>query len=215
MSWWKPSRPDPEPQREGSTLVLELPGWDEAASADRSRIWRNPDGDVLSFTPGFCPGVADDLDDLAALRTWCRLMAEEREAGLIEVRVDESELGGTVAFVYKQLRMPAYLFTGMLFVPAEEVRGTWTVVSGERGTTGVREAVVAGRLFQSGALTVEGYRTSWAQDPYDPAYAGVHRSALRFQSDDEQYDAQFPDHPLTKVRKVLAALPKAVWLVDP
>ena len=46
-----------------------------------------------------------------------------------------------------------------------------------------------------------------AQDPYEPSYERVDRKVLRFMSDDEAYDEQFPDHPLTKVRRVLATLP--------
>jgi len=90
------------------------------------------------------------------------------------------------------------------------VAEVWTVVSGEQGTTGVREAIVTTQLMNDGKLTIEDYQQSWAQDPYEVTYAGVDRSALRFASDDESYDEQSPDHPLSKVRRVLATLPSAV-----
>ena len=64
--------------------------------------------------------------------------------------------------------------------------------------------------LHDGMLTIEDYETSWARDPYAPTYRGVDRSVLRFLSDDEKYDGQFPDHPLSKVRRVLTALPGAV-----
>jgi len=44
-------------------------------------------------------------------------------------------------------------------------------------------------------------------DPYDADYRGVDGSVLRFVSDDECYDDGFPDHPLSKVRRLLAAIP--------
>jgi hypothetical protein len=86
----------------------------------------------------------------------------------------------------------------------------WTVVAGEHGMTGVREAVITAELMNAGALTIASYQQSWAQDPYDPAYTGVDRSVLRFMSDDRKYDERFPAHPLSKVRRVLAVLPNAV-----
>jgi hypothetical protein len=54
----------------------------------------------------------------------------------------------------------------------------WTIVSGERGTTGLREAIVTTQLMNDGGLTIEGYQQSWAQDPYDPTYSGANEEAF-------------------------------------
>ena len=35
----------------------------------------------------------------------------------------------------------------MLFVPGDEVADVWTIVSAERGTTGIREAIVTAQLL--------------------------------------------------------------------
>lgn len=48
-----------------------------------------------------------------------------------------------------------------------------------------------------------GYLEGWVQDPYDPRYRGV---ALRSIADNEEYDAQFPDHPLSRLRSTLSDL---------
>ena len=76
--------------------------------------------------------------------------------------------------------------------------------------TGVREAIVTVELMETGQLTVESYESSWARDPYDPSYRGVDRSVLRFVSDDDCYDDRIPDHPLSKVRRVLTLIPTSV-----
>ena len=73
--------------------------------------------------------------------------------------------------------------------------------------TGIREAVITAEMMSAGELTSESYTRRWAQDPYDPAYQGVERRVLRFLSDDERDDARFPQHPLSKVRRVLAGIP--------
>lgn len=65
-------------------------------------------------------------------------------------------------------------------------------------------------LLNEGKLRIEEYELRWAQDPYEPAYRKVDRSVLRFMSDDESYDEQFTQHPLSKVRRILAALPSNV-----
>jgi len=76
--------------------------------------------------------------------------------------------------------------------------------------TGVREAIVTATLISEGKLKPQEYELHWAHDPYESAYSGVDRSALRSLSDDESYDEQFPLHPLSKVRRTLAALPSNV-----
>jgi hypothetical protein len=184
--------------------------WSEEAGSGGMRVWRDPRGDVLSLAILDDPGVFPELSDETAVQQWSRSIAEDRAAGLIEVRV----VAGTIGLIYKRLEKPAYIFTGMLFMPRQESCLVWTVVAGERGTTGVREAVVTSELMNAGKLTLQDYECSWAQDPYDVSYRGVDRSVLRFVSDDECYDEQFPEHPLPKVRRILATLPASVQVAS-
>jgi hypothetical protein len=210
MSWWQRFRHGPTPFPKGfRAFNFTMEGWSEDAPSGDLRVWRSSQGDVLSWTTS---GSLDlpSLGDTVRLQHWCRGVAEGRGAGLIEARVNTGGLGATVSFIYKRLQMPAYVFTGMLVIPSDEMSIVWTVVSGERGTTGVREAVVTAQLMSAGRLTIEDYKRSWAQDPYEPAYRGVDRKVLRFVSDNEAYDEQFPEHPLSKVRRVLANLPSSV-----
>jgi len=185
-----------------------MPGWSEAAPSRDMRVWRSAEGDALSLAILLGRGLPS-ADDTLGLQRWGRDFAQGRGGGLIEVRADTGDQGA-VRLIYKRLQMPAYIFTGMLFVPDTELTWVWTVVCGERGTTGLREAVVTTDLFEKGLLTIEDYERSWAQDPYDPTYGGVDRRVLRFVSDDESYDEGFPDHPLSNVRRVLADLPSSV-----
>ena len=116
-------------------------------------------------------------------------------------------MGKGVALIYKRLQRPAYVYTGMLFIPSQEAFQVWTIVAAERGKIGVREAMVTDELIKTGKLTIQEFEGSWAQDPYDPSYRGVDRSVLRFISDNDCYDERFPNHPLSKIRRALAALP--------
>ncbi len=207
MSWWRRlglgARTPPYP--EGHLVErLAVLGWNEEATGDDMRLWRDARGDVLSLqdTSVGLPEISND----AAVQQWSRRLAEARLAGLIEARVVNRAPGAAASLIYKRLQKPAYLFTGMLLVSGQPEFHVWTVVAGEHGTTGMREAVITAELMSAGKLTIQDYESSWAQDPYDPAYCGVDRSVLRFVSDDECYDERFPDHPLSKVRKLLATL---------
>lgn len=208
MKWWNRfRRGSAKPPSEVLACVgLTLPEWIESTPTKEMRVWHDIDGDVLSLANSPEPLTDSDRADDRKVRGWCRRIAEDRKGGLIEA----DRLDNGIKFIYKRLDMPAYVYTGMLLTRALEAWLVWTVVAGERGTTGVREAVVTATLINEGKLRPEEYELRWAQDPYEPAYRSVDRSVLRFMSDDESYDEQFPQHPLSKVRRILAALPSNV-----
>ena len=198
---------------ERSSLVrLTLPGWSEGLSDKDMRIWRDCDGDVLSLafleTEMDFPRGPDETN----LRSWCREIAEGRKGGLIEAQAMACEIGPSVGLIYKrmQVQTTGYVYTGMFITSVELGSLIWTIVAGERGTSGLREAIVTGNLIKAGKLNLDDYERCWAQDPYEPAYQGVDRIVLRFVSDDKSYDDQFPWHPLSKVRRVTADLPENV-----
>lgn len=209
MSWWKRLWQGPTDER--LRLVrLALEGWSDEATRGDMRVWRDGQGDVLSLVITDESTDFPQLSDELAVREHARDLAESGGGGLIEARVRTGSLGETASLIYKRLVKPAYIYTGILVAPSARPTQTWCVVAGEHGTTGVREATITAELFNSGRMTIQDYESSWARDPYDPDYGGVDRSVLRFVSDDECYDGRFPWHPLSKVRRILTALPDSV-----
>jgi hypothetical protein len=196
-------------------IRLTLAGWAEQAPTRRLRVWRDHEGDVLSLATLSRSQVLPNPSDETGLRQWSRLLAQGCGAGLIETGSVAAATGTAVSLIYKRLERPAYIYTGMLIVRMPEYSLVWTVVSRERGMTGVREAVITTELMlTTPKLTIEDYLRSWAQDPYDATYAAVDGSVLRFVSDDERYDQRFPQHPLSKVRRVLVTLPGS-FVIEP
>src|SRR5215472_4177045 len=188
-------------------IRLTLTGW----TNQDSRTWRDSDGDLLGLD--VCaridyPFGSDEMEQ----RRWCRELAEGRDGGLIEMQRIDCGAGSSAKLIYKrrQVQTTGYAYTGMLITPVELGFFIWTIVAGERGTSGLREALVTASLLKTGKLRLEDYERCWFQDPYEPAYKGVDRIVLHSMSDDEIYDEQFPSHPLSKVRHVLAMLPSAV-----
>ncbi len=169
-------------------------------------MWRNSQSEALVLALFAHPHPCFERGDELELRRWARDFAQSRGAGLIEVRTVDREF----RLIFKQLDMPAYYYTGILITCVKGAWLFWTTVARELGTTGVREAIVTATLMSEGKLSPDEYELRWAQDPYDPAYRGVDRSVLRFMSDDENYDQEFPQHPLSKVRRILATLSKHV-----
>jgi len=188
---------------------LTLPGWNEGSPVDGLRVWHDSDGDALSLA---IPKNVDEISrasDEMELRQRCREFAQNCGAGLIEANALPYGTN-SASLIYKRLNVHAYVYSGMFMTSVRGNSLLWTIVASERGVTGVREAVVASNLMNADKLTVDDYKRYWAEDPYESAYRGVDQRVLRFISDDESYDDQFPHHPLSKVRHVLAMLPSSV-----
>lgn len=68
----------------------------------------------------------------------------------------------------------------------------------ERGVVGMRDGVIMADLLNRGDLdeSLDG----WLCDPYDKAFD---RGILKNLSEDEKYDRDFPNHPLTKAREFI------------
>jgi hypothetical protein len=182
---------------------LPMPGWRVVEQRQQITVWQDADGDALGLARAASFGFPDLSDD-NAVRRRCRELAQDMNSGLVQADFVAGAHGPAVMFIYKRLDRPAFVFTGWLVVsPTSKTSLVWTIVAREGGMTGVREAIITAMLANEGKLTNESYQASWAQDPYDPAFAGVDRSTLRYLSDDESYDSQFPQHPLSRVRRKL------------
>ena len=191
-------------------VQLRLPGWNEDSSTSAFRAWWHEVGDgIVLASPGATLHL-HDVSDREALQAIGRDYAERLGGGLIEASIDTGGKSPRAHIIYKTQEGTGYLFTGRLSVVYSGFPQNWTAVCGEAGTTGVREAVVAAQMLEAGTLTLDEYEERWAQDPYDSEYHGIDRSTLRFISDDESYDSLFPDHPLSRLRRILAQLADAI-----
>jgi hypothetical protein len=183
-----------------------MDNWELVDVKPMQAFWRDHLGDVVSLTRASADLIDPSLSDEIGLQRYCRNFAQSQGAGLVEVSTASSAEGPCLRYVYKRLERPAFKFFGVLAIPRPDATWVWMVIAGERGTTGVREAIVTAKLFEAGKLTIESYEATWASDPYEPSYAGVEKGTLRYLSDSVEHDIDFPHHPLTKVRRELRRL---------
>jgi hypothetical protein len=187
---------------------LDLPGWtDQGRVTPTSIKWVNKDGEVVGIHLMQRPTWLQPFDAPSA-RIASRQLVESMDAGVVSLDSFPDATFPCAQLIYKRERGSGYRYVVMLFIAVEEsafvVSGAWS----ERGTTGVREALVTAQLVEEGRLEFEelpephngdmtGTIKGWFVDPFDPAYRG---KVLRSISDDERYDPIVPDHPLTRIR---------------
>jgi len=191
----------------------------------RDGYWQCDDGSALSVE--FFPRPLDLSDSL--LDTYCqdlRLDAAREGGGLIEC--EKSELGLTA--ITKRPRgegAPGFSYEGNTLIPVETGFLDIHVTHHEEDITGVRESFVI--EIEKPATDNEGNLIGWQADPYgyrpqdtpffdnlfghktNPLLAQLNLFA---RSDDAKYDKEFPDHPLTHVRKWQAWLKEHVAVIE-
>lgn len=190
---------------------FELPAqWILQQEDERIAIFRNEIGDTLTVNYFMAvPDIQAPIHDVDALRVFYRRMAEVHGLALIETDVAQLTTLRAVRTLLKarieQIR--GFAFIGSYTLPFADRSYVIKVESMERGTTGMREAVVMALMGRPNIDEATGELIGWAQDPYDPSYRA---EFMRNQADDQKFDALFPDHPLSKVRRYLAELESTV-----
>ncbi|WP_406098910.1 hypothetical protein [Streptomyces sp. NBC_01013] len=179
-------------------LGAELPGYRPVADD----TWANDHNDVLSLHFFALPSdLPTALDDGPALRNALTHHIAQAGGGLIEASVKRL---GELPALRQILKLPlpdrpsGQAFIGSFTVPRAGCSTVVKIQALEQGMTGMREAVV---------LAKAGPQDYFRSHPYAPDVQG----GLPFHAADHaRWDAEFPDHPLTRVRRTLDTLAQAV-----
>ncbi|SCL22793.1 hypothetical protein [Micromonospora inyonensis] len=149
------------------------------------------------------PDLPAPLTDLPALQRGLAGTAAGQGGALIEA--DVMSVGGQPALrQIIKVKLPhqphGQAFLGSYIVPKAACSAVLRVQAAESGPTGQREALVMSQV---------GPADYFRPHPYGPDGEGGLPSHV---ADDPAYDAQFPQHPLSRVRQVMAQLAQQVEL---
>lgn len=144
-----------------------------------------------------------DLRDINAARTFFDQQANGFGGVMLELDVKpiqgiESLIG---IFKYRSPQPPTLgmHYVGIIWLPFQDFIFQINFESRERGTTGLREAIVTAMAEPQPVITSEPETVTSIDALFDKLREGTIR---RLPSDDSQFDEMFPDHPLTKVRNM-------------
>lgn len=180
---------------------LDLTGFTEYEPG----AWEESSGVALSvhFFP-VVPDLPAPLHELERLRAGLAQVAAGVGGGLVEAA--PGTVDGLPA-VRQLVKVPlgvrsGQAFIGSLTVPRATCSTVVKVQAAEGGTTGLREAMIMAEV---------GPDAYFRAHPYGDGELGGLPSHV---ADDEEWDARFPDHPLTLVRATLRRIAPTVTLDD-
>ena len=197
-------------------VVLESDNWREEATDAPSRVWRNDAGDGLGlFYFDLPPDIPAALTAIEELRQFYRSMATEAGGALIELDVVPFDgLPGIRQIVKFPQSGGGMTYLGSCTIPRCSFSYVLKIQCEERGSTGLRDAFVLDHAIAQGDVSIgkDGVLVGWAADPYDPDFRAP---VLRNQSDDERHDADFPNHPLSRLRRGLKDIESTLSIAAP
>ncbi|WOX06131.1 hypothetical protein [Microbulbifer pacificus] len=190
--------------------------FDEKSSGENVKNWHDGNGVLMRLQ---CIGPDKELSDLLsdenAMREYFRANLAAQGVGVVEcdsVIISGYPSARAIGKIVASGESAQYIAS--LSMPLMDRSFVLSLYSREDGMTGLRDAIVFDKyLSESGddVLNDDGIPSGWACDPYFPEYKGP---SLRNNADSEEYDSQFPEHPLSKVRSKMNQVCKSINIVD-
>jgi hypothetical protein len=183
-----------------SRVSFDTTGFSEDTRDHNLITWTGPaDRIMLQFNP-----VRPEfpyLNELDKLRAWFREVAALEGGGLISVETPEVAGVRCYEAICKFPQQPTGMqYSGMLIIPFRDFWFAVSIRSAEVGMTGVRDTILLAQNLQENKFDPANPLAGLYKDPYDPS---IKTGVLMNKSEEEAYDARFPDHPLSRVRLFL------------
>jgi len=190
-------------------IELSLEGWTLTHSDEHRRQWmRDAEGDLhascLMLTYQAEPLEGLDLGDYAAVRQSVVAIAQQAEQTMVSLEMVQAATHAGLWYILKQKQAGSgNVYSGCMLIPMGESFYTLQLVCLETGITGIREAIIMDRFIAAGTAIKELSEGQQADD-------GTARA--RYSSDNESFDSQFPNHPLSRVRRYFHEIITALTL---
>jgi hypothetical protein len=152
-------------------------------------IWSTPEGDMVAliYCPGH-PGFPKNARSVEELRAGSTARFKVPGGQVVEVRVRRTKARPAIQLIFKSPSGLGWTYVGSLCVPFRDFGFVIQAMCEERGMTGTREAMV--RYFQN---TI----------PDSPKIPEADLACPPWDPDNLRFDSLFPDHPLSRLRRIL------------
>ncbi len=181
-------------------------GWNKAEETASRIVWVNPEESALISLNFFNlqPNIPT-VKNLDVLRNFYRNSISESKGGIIEVSLLKVHDIPSIKTIFKIPQPQSGMtYIASVTIPFENYSFVIKIQAAEVGTTGIRDAMILNEMLASGEVTFGEQIENWFADPYDPDFK---KGTPMNKSEQEKYDTEFPEHPLSIAR---ASITKAI-----
>jgi len=185
-------------------------GWNKIEESESVIKWGNPEQTTMLTLHFFNikPNLPT-IKDLDYLKSFYRKSISVANGGLVNVEILSLNNIPTVKIIFKVPQEESgMIYIASLTIPFEDYSFVIKIQSNEVGITGIRDSFILNKLLESGEVLIseEGIE-NWFSDPYDSDFK---QGTLMNKSENEIYDAEFPEHPLTIARTFINKISKEI-----
>ena len=180
-------------------------GWDLVKQESELKIWQSPNLPVTISAGLFSDDSSKqgyDPNDILSIRNFFRTNLRTQDGGIVRVEKVKTKGIETIQSIVKIPTKPSGMaYIGTIYFLLDKSMYIIKIQAREAGTTGIRDTVILSKLIAEGKVSYgENSINGWASDPYDSTYED---GALMNIADAEEYDSEFPNHPLSQVRMIV------------
>jgi hypothetical protein len=197
------------------SITFDTTGFTLQGDRNGVRVWHTPSGDGLGlYYYPVPPDIYVNAKSIDGIREFYRKAARVARSAIVEVErlpLDPCTVIRTIIKVPQQSSGTTYV--GSLTMPFRDFSYVLKIQCPETGITGTRDSTVLNALLQTNNVSIgkNGQLQGWMEDPYDPSIAAP---LARNKSEAEEYDLQFPSHPLTRLRRSLNHVHQTLKISD-
>ncbi|BDD03895.1 hypothetical protein [Aureibacter tunicatorum] len=185
-------------------------GWARSVENKNIKQWINEE-QTIALSLNFFDLKPDlpSIKDIKSLRDFYRNQIIEYNGGIIEVDLVEIKGFKIIKTIFKIPQEPTgMMYLGSLTIPFEKCSYVIKIQAPEVGMTGIRDSVIGNKLLNENVISIgeNGYE-NWFEDPYDSKFIG---GTLMNKSESIEFDSEFVDHPLSRVREILSEIQKEI-----
>jgi len=186
-----------------NSVVIPNFGWPLTTSSESIKSWVNPEQTIsLSINYFSLEPDIPTLKNIDQLRDFFRKALAAQGYGMVELDILQTFGISMVKGIFKIPQRPfGMTYLASMTIPFENCSFVIKVQAMESGATGMRDTVISQKLLTNNEISIgpNGFE-GWFYDPYDENI----KDGLRMnRSEEEQYDSQFPEHPLSRSREIL------------
>jgi len=178
------------------------------------RVWQTPDGDGVGLY--FFPVPPDILADINSLESLSSFYGNQLVAvNVTGILIDTMDIDGCrfikmIARVPQQPLGTGYL--GSLTLPFRDFSFVIKMQCTERGTTGMRESIIADELLGKGEIKID---KSGGFEGWEKSLDSNASSRWKInKAEAPEYDIRFPNHPLSILRRTLAQIESSIRITS-
>lgn len=177
------------------------------------KVWTNPEADVVTLNLFVnAPEIRVSLSNPEGLREMYREQVTAAKGGLIEVGTLEVSGIPSIKTVFKlPQKMAGVAYVAAITIPFKDFSFVLKITCQERGFGGTRETRILEQrrlaLLEKGEI--RDVMIGWTSDPYDPNFKS---ELLMTFAENAVFDADFPDHPISRARFWIEKFEKSLRL---